>query len=203
MHKYKFAADRYAYILYSCSVYDKMAAHEKQNILDQNGVNMKTLADEKKDDELNRISKDNNHKTSKTLVIIISLAFIIDTVAAIIVLPITSKRIIAQGNSVFIMQFLAAIVSAVLAFIFLLFYKYFKEGRTIWIYPKLEDFQMSFVMGMLNVVSFIFIMYGSPPSRVPQYLFSILQTSAIPMTVLCKYILFRQGMCKWHSVRIS
>ena len=48
--------------------------------------------------------------------------------------------------------------------------------------------------GVLNAFNALLVIYTSDPSRTPAYLQAILMTTTIPYTVVCRYIMLKQGI---------
>ena len=124
------------------------------------------------------------------LVLIIATVTIIFGVTMVISLPLYSEGIIAAGSDPYIVVLFSSMWFPIVFGLIWLVYKYTLDRNIPW---RPASFRFTMLIGFLNSLNGILVVYASDPARTPPYLQAILSCSTIPFTVIFRYIILRKG----------
>ena len=124
------------------------------------------------------------------IVIIIAVVMITSGVTDVISLPLYIESIKAAGSDPYVVVLMNAMWSAIVYGLIWLVYKYTLDRNIPW---RPHSFPFTMLIGFLNSLNGILVVYASAPSRTPPYLQAILYCSIIPFTVIVRYIILRKG----------
>ncbi|XP_067659081.1 crt homolog 1-like [Haliotis asinina] len=131
--------------------------------------------------------------------IILSLFALLGHLGTSLVLPIWSSTFDKIGSDVFVGQFVDTFWELLILSAVYLGWKFF--DRELPLRPTVSLKSLA-IYGFTNALTGAFIVFASLPERTPPYLQSIIGSSLIPFTVMCRYIMLRKGVSLRRAVCI-
>lgn len=129
------------------------------------------------------------HRTA--LNIVLTLCNVFSMVLMTVSLPLFAGDMVNHGSDPFtVLSFSAFWFSFV--FFFILFVSKLYCQHKLKLKPQAGYFQV-FIVGFLNSLNGLLVVYASDPDRTPPYLQAVLTTTSIPYTVGFRYLILRKG----------
>ncbi|XP_046559199.1 uncharacterized protein LOC124268213 isoform X2 [Haliotis rubra] len=131
--------------------------------------------------------------------IILSLFALLGHLVTSLVLPVWASTFDEIGSDVFVGQFVDTFWELLILSAVYLAWKCF--DREVPLRPTVSLKSLA-IYGLTNALTGAFIVFASLPERTPPYLQSIIGSSLIPFTVICRYIMLRKGVSLRRAVCI-
>lgn len=129
--------------------------------------------------------------------IVLTILTVVTNLAMNVVLPLYSNSMTKEGHSEYPVLLLSAVWFPVFFFSIVAVAKFLNPMMSI---ISTVSHRMMALVGLLNALNGIFVVYASSTVRTSATLQAILSTSIIPFTVICRYIILRKGVSRARLV---
>ncbi|PIK54190.1 hypothetical protein BSL78_08920 [Apostichopus japonicus] len=129
--------------------------------------------------------------------IFLTIITVLSSLMMNVTLPLYSNAMTKEGHSEYPVILLSAMWFPLFFFGIVLFAKFLSPSMSL---RSSVSHRMMVLVGFLNAINGILVVYASNTARTPPALQAILSTSVIPFTVVSRYIMLRKGVSKHRFV---